>query len=46
MNVYVQICVGEVEEDANIDDIAQQVVKVVQEHFKYNTVTLDSVEVA
>lgn len=46
MNVYVQLCIADVEEDADIEEIASIVAQQVQEQQPYHTITVDSVEVA
>lgn len=44
MLVYVQICIDDVEVDADLMRLANNVVRQVQENQPFHTVTLDSVE--
>jgi len=46
MNVYVQLCIADVEEDADIQQIASIVAQQVQAQQPYHTITVDNVEVA
>ena len=46
MNVYVQLCIADVEEDADIEKIASIVAQQIQSLQPYHTITVDNVEVA
>lgn len=46
MNLYIQLCIADVEEDADIQKIAEIVAQQVQAQQPYHTITVDNVEVA
>lgn len=46
MNLYIQLCIADVEEDADIHEIAEIVAQLVQAQQPYYTITVDNVEVA